>query len=81
MARSPPATEGEEVTNPFGLYTKNRNSMDAERSNRYCAHNVHDAFGVGFHQCDRKPSVDLFGFRWCKQHAKIVARRNSELAP
>lgn len=37
-----------------------------------CRHHVHDAIGVGFHQCSRKPVEVIEGCGFCKQHAAQV---------
>lgn len=41
----------------------------------YCAARVHDTFGVGFHQCSRRPKEEVAGYRWCGQHAGKVQER------
>jgi hypothetical protein len=38
----------------------------------YCVQHVHDDFGVGFHQCCRKPGHGP-GELYCRQHAKMIA--------
>lgn len=38
-----------------------------------CAASVHEAGrGVGHHQCQRKPTEELGGRKWCKQHAQQI---------
>jgi len=45
---------------------------------RHCVHPVHDALGVGFHQCSRRPARTLGGFDFCEQHFKMVAHAEYE---
>ncbi len=40
-----------------------------------CRAGVHDATGVGFHQCTRKAKVDG---KWCKQHSPEEEKRRRE---
>jgi len=37
-----------------------------------CRYAVHRDYGVGFSQCTRRPIEDIRGYRYCKQHAKLV---------
>lgn len=34
-----------------------------------CRDNVHDTYGVGFHQCSRKAKLFIRGVGFCRQHA------------
>lgn len=59
-----------------GRYSDNEGSSSA-----HCRHAVHDDFGVGFHQCWRKPAVfrcvEGIEYGFCKQHdPAAVAERN-----
>lgn len=43
----------------------------------YCAEEVHDSFGVSFHQCGNKPKYEFEGKRYCGIHypPNVEARR------
>ena len=43
-----------------------------------CAARVSNDYGVGFHQCARKPTTTLHGYGFCTQHAKIIRKRLGE---
>lgn len=44
-------------------------AFDQSFSASQCAASVHDSGrGVGFHQCQRKGTLEHDGHKWCKQH-------------
>ena len=44
------------------------NKVDLEK----CCYQVHNDYGVGFHQCTRKKKQYIQGFGFCIQHYKIT---------
>jgi len=37
-----------------------------------CRFSVPNDYGVGFHQCTRKPTQEIEGYKFCTQHSKIL---------
>ncbi len=42
-----------------------------------CEAQVHNAYGVSFHQCTRRAVVTVDGRSWCKQHSPFMAARQA----
>ena len=59
------------MTSVYRPHTKHDAPLRSER----CKASVHDTYGLGFHQCLRKPWND----GWCKQHhPDTEAKRRAE---
>lgn len=45
---------------------------------RSCRAAVHEDFGAGFYQCQRKPTMTVGGMRLCTQHGKMMKKQIRE---
>ena len=61
-------------------YEKGPGTFDAPADKKRCRASVHNDYGVGSHQCARKPKVfDDEGLGWCTQHSpEAVAAKKAK---
>lgn len=59
-----------------GVHPMTRSPLPLENMN--CAADVHNAYGVGFHDCGRRASVVRNGVGFCKTHDPVAMKAKSD---
>ena len=53
---------------------KQRNKYEWAVDYTCCRYNVHNDYGVGFHQCTRNSKYEIDGYEFCTQHKNLIEK-------